>query len=282
MQRKDQLKAVDDIVIQDEQGLRETLAALEPGLEVELQWERNGEAFRETVALEGLSETVPDQVPARFAEIEAIAEAVVPLGKIDIKLPEEVNDCVAYIPEMYDQRFAHGLLVLLPMSDEKDVDNLVREWRATCNATRTILLIPQARDERGWGPSESTFIRKTIENLRNDYQVDADRIVLCGQGSSGSMAYLTAFKFRDLVRGVAAVNAVIPSQSPGIFNEPLQRLSFWIASPSEGKIVQRIEGNRKLLRRLQFPVSSAKTAAETINDDIREEIVRWMDTLDRL
>ena len=228
------------------------------------------------------TERLPDSLPPRFDARDTSSEELPPLGKISVKLPEEVNDCDAYIPETYDPAFAHGLLVVLPDPGEKDIANLIRHWRDVCNETRTILLVPQARDERSWEKSETQFIRKTMDNLRKDYRIDADRIAVFGEDSSGAMAFLTGFKNRELVRGIAAVDAGIPRSSPAPFNEPLQRLSIWIVSPQEGRMTRRIDGNVALLRKLKFPVTIQTLESTEVTDEIRQNVMRWLDTLDRL
>lgn len=269
--------------VADEQAFRQALAAFEPTQEVEMKYSRDGEVQEVIkIALAEDNEVIPTSLPPRFDVGDAPSDELPAIGKINVKLPEEVNDCVAYVPETYDPRFAHGLLVLLPLPGEKDINDLVREWREACNESRTILLVPQSRDERSWEPSETQFVRKTIENVRKDYEIDSDRIVVCGTDNSGAMAYLVGFTYRDLIRGVAAFNAGIPRSSPAIYNEPLQRLSIWVAGPKEGRDATRIESNVELLRKLKFPVTQTTTETEAFDDDSRQTMLRWMDTLDRL
>jgi len=267
----------------NEQALRQVLAATEPDQEIEIETVRGDEEpTTATITLATVSESVPTDLPPRFSDEESDNEDLPPLGKINVKLPEEANECLAYIPESYDPRFEHALVVLLPAPGEKKVDGLIRAWRDACDATRTVLLVPQAKAERGWAPDETQFIRKTIENLRKDYSIDGDRIVACGQGSSGSMAFLVGFEFRDLIRGIATLDGAIPSSAPGIFNEPLQRLSVWIAAAKEGRTSKRIESNVELLRKLKIPVTQTESTAEEIDDETRNAILGWIDTLDRI
>lgn len=267
----------------DEAAVRQVLAAWEPGQQVELvlvRGEEQLEPMMVTLVADALE--LPASLPDRFADAPASSEELPPVGKIRIKLPEEINDCDAYIPETYDGAYEHGLLVLLPDPGEKDIADLIRHWRDVCNQKRTVLLVPQARDERSWEPSETQFIRKTIDNLRKEYRIDADRIAVFGKDSSGAMAYLTGFTYRDLLRGVAVVDAGIPRSSPALFNEPLQRLSIWVAGPQEGRMTRRIEGNVELLRKLKFPVSQQMLESTDVDDAMRENVLRWLDTLDRL
>ena len=267
----------------DEAALRQALAEFEPNQDVELAVMRDGEElepWRVTLTVD--AGDVPESLPPRYQKNEVDSEDLPPLGKINIKLPEEVNDCEAYVPLTYDPRQDHGLLVVLPDPGEKDIADFIRHWRDYCNESRTVLLVPQARDERSWEKSETQFIRKTIDNLRKDYRIDTDRIGLFGADNSGAMAYLTGFTYRDVTRGIAVVNAAIPRSSPALFNEPLQRLSIWIGAPEEGRMAGRVKGNVELLQKLKFPVVRTKLDSAEVTDDIREGVIRWLDTLDRL
>ena len=285
IQAGDRLTQLNDEVVESETAFRQLLAALEPQQAATIELERADVDEKQTITVTLASDIgeVPESLPPRFDdEVASSSEDLPPLGKIDIKLPEEVNDCVAYIPESYRVGREHGLIVYLPAPGEDDIAGVVRHWRDACNRTQSILLVPQSRDERRWESSETQFVRKTIDNLRKDYEIDRDRVVVLGESNSGAMAYLVAFHNRELIRGVATIDAVIPRSSPPLFNEPLQRLSFWIMSSKEGRVADRVEGNVKLLRRLKFPVTHGKLESTDLDDPLRGTLLRWHDTLDRL
>jgi len=92
------------------------------------------------------------------------------------------------------------------------------------------LLLPQAKSERAWLPTETGFMRRKIENPMTGYSIDPARIVIFGADGSGAMAFLTAFQHRDLIRGVASLNGPISARAPMVFNEPLQLFLFPLPS----------------------------------------------------
>ncbi len=97
------------------------------------------------------------------------------------------------------------------------------------------------------------------------------------------MAYLVAFTHRDLIRGVAAVAAPVPARAPPIFNEPLQRLAIWIAASKESRLAKRIESNIKQMQDGKFPVTRITVGDDQqLDDAARAELLRWVDTLDRI
>ena len=296
----------DDIVdtfnetaIADAASLREAIGGVEPGDKVELKITRGDDDARTvSVTVGSLPETISKQLPTAFPEVEEANEDLPQLGKMNIKLPEEEGECVAYVPENYDPRFQHSMLVLLPVPGKQKPDELVKQWKASCEEHHTILLLPQAKEKVSWLPTEVAFIRKTIENVRKNYQLDPERIAIMGTGNSGSMAFLTAFTHRDLIRGVIAVDAGIPSRSPSFFNEPLQRLSFVLMGPKEGRTAKRLEANAKLLREMKFPVVVEQSkllsalaavdekdgAADAVKQLLQDQtkLLRWLDSLDRI
>ena len=204
LQANDRIVSLADEIVPDAASLRQTLAGLEPGDEVTISRERDGASTQITLQLDKMPTAVPAELPGVFPTDEQSNEDLPQIGKVNIKLPEEAGECQAYIPETYDPRFPQGLVVLLPIPGKDNIADLIANWRAHCDASRTLLLLPQAKNSRSWLRTETAFVRKTIENLKTTYNVDSERIVVQGTGISGSMAYLVAFTQRDLIRGVAA------------------------------------------------------------------------------
>ena len=230
IQVDDSITAVNGEAVTNAVQLRNLLAGLEPKDEVSIRLKASDEPREVSLRLATLPEDVPTDLPAGLPELDESNEDLPPLGKINIKLPEEEGDCVAYVPESYDPRFRHSLLVVLPVPGDNDVQALMEQWKDVCDQTRTLLLMPQAKEARSWMPTETKFVRKTIENLRTEYAVDPERIALCGVANSGSMALLCALTDRDLVRGAVTINGAVPSRAPSLINEPLQRFAAFVVA----------------------------------------------------
>lgn len=276
----DTIASINDAPIGSAGMLRTALAAFEPGAEVRVGLSE-ADRVQISVTLGPMPLPVPEELPALFPDAEEFNEDLPSLGKVDIKLPEEAGKCSAYIPDSHDPRFGHALLVVLPVPGQ-DVSEVIKQWRSACDSSRTILLMPQAKDSRSWLPTETAFIRKTIENLRKEYSVDSERIVVYGASNSGAMAYLTAFKHRDLIRGVAVFNGLIPRRAPVLINEPLQRLAVYAISSNEERTATRIEANVRQLGAIKIPASQRRLDADELDDASRSELLRWVDTLDRI
>jgi pimeloyl-ACP methyl ester carboxylesterase len=109
------------------------------------------------------------------------------------------------------------------------------------------------------------------------------RIVTYGFQAGGAMGLLVAFQHRDLVRGVAAVDAPLPRTRPPD-NDPLQRLAVYLALPEESEVRDRIRNSAKLLSEMKYPVTVRTLSGKPRPLDGGElaELLRWVDTLDRL
>src|SRR5690606_12934833 len=151
-----------------------------------------------------LPSEVPDSLPEARGELPEFAGERPEVGRVDVKLPEEPNLCVAWVPESYDPRAKYGLLVVLHPSGQYDAQQIIDAGKDACEQHDLSLLAPQATDQL-WRPTELALVRKTIEQLRGRYQIDAQRIVVHGTEAGGAMAYLAALTERDLIRGVAPV-----------------------------------------------------------------------------
>jgi predicted esterase len=160
----------------------------------------------------------------------------------------------------------------------------VQQWEELCEEFHTILLVPRPKEADRWLPTETEFIRKTIEFVLARYNVGRDRIVAHGYQGAGAMAFLTAFSQRELIRGVAAVDAPLPLRLSVPANEPLQRLAVLMATAKESPLTARIEADVERLREARFPVTSLDLGAQPhpLNANQREQLLRWVDTLDRI
>lgn len=278
----DRIKKLGDQEVANSLALRDALAALEPEQEVGVNVERNGEQQSLKVKLGTLPSSFP---PTQAADtLPADAPGKTAAASI-IKIPEEPNQCVAYVPSSNRQESASGLLLILPPPGEFKQDEFVAQWSALAERYRLIVVAPQARLPNMWLPAETAFIRKVIDHFVSTYTIDRARIVVSGSQASGSMAYLTAFRLRDIVRGVVAVDAAIPilfARPPD--NDPIERLAVVVVTYGNSSAKQRVQQNVELLREMKYPVVVEEVEGEPrmLDDGTREEIVCWIDTLDRI
>ena len=96
------------------------------------------------------------------------------------------------------------------------------------------------------------------------------------------MAFLAAFGNRKLIGGVAAVDAPMPGKPPE--NEPVDRLAFYLGKVGEGSYADRVSAAVAELRAMKYPVISRDLDSATPGLSAEEltNLVRWIDTLDRL
>ena len=205
-------------------------------------------------------------------------------GRIEIKIPEEQNDCICYVPTTYDPTKAAGLLVWLHAPGEQDVDALLDTWKSRCSQNNLIFLAPQAANEGRWTPGESDFIRKTIDEVIKTYSIDESRVVMHGHQGGGSMSYLVGFAHRDIVRAIIPIDAVIPARTPVRANDPIERLAVYSITPATSRLKAAITAGLKRLANAKYPVHDRSIANPdgTIEEAQIQEMLRWLDTLDRI
>jgi poly(3-hydroxybutyrate) depolymerase len=131
---------------------------------------------------------------------------------------------------------------------------------------------------------EVAFIRKALDQVIAGYNVDRTRIVVHGYQGGGVMAYLTALAHRDLIRGAAVVDAALPRMATVPENDPLQRLTVYTTTTDESDLAERIEAGAEGLSQMRYPVTVKQLAGPPryLNAEELAELVRWIDTLDRL
>lgn len=278
-----------DLVDADE--LRAKLATLSPGNSVTISWLPGGagEELQEGQAtLIALPDELPQSLPQRPERDHAAGDApgdnqATEVGEVEIKIPEEPNQCTAYVPKRIDQLGQPSLLVLL-LPPGQEAKPVIESWKSTCDEYNLVLLIPEAQDPQRWQPTELGFIDKAINQAIERYHVASQRVVVLGRESGGRLGYLLAFRNREQVRGLIIADA---AASPGgqpisVENEPLQRLALVLLIRSGAETERDMRQDAETFQELKFPVSVVDIDTETLSDPQRGELARWIDALDRL
>jgi serine protease Do len=190
---------------------------------------------------------------------------------------------LAYVPEGYDPQVSYGLLISLHAAGGDKEEELLARWKAVCDRHDLILVAPRAQNPNQWGPRDRDFIAKLLEDVQATYKIDRGRVVAHGYQSGGAMAYIVAFANRDLVRAVAAVDAPLVTSPPE--NEPIHRLAFYTTTSAKGRTpAKAIAAAVERLREMKYPVTVRDLGDEGryLNDEELAELVRWIDSLDRI
>jgi len=290
----DRLLALNGQAVENANQLRQQISEFSPGDEVQLKFSREGAPQQTAVVLAGLPTGIPPSLPPALepaavevdaAKIDAAAEKNAPAsGVVEIKLPEEAGECFAYVPKTYRDDTPHGVVLWLRKPGAEDRKALIKRWEKHCREQQLILLAPQPALPTRWTPTESAFIRKTLDKLIQDFNIDATRVVVHGYEAGGSMAYLFGFAQRDVVRAIAAVDAAIPLRTAPPPNAPLERLAIYATTLSEESTAGRAEAILERLAEMKYPITKVKLKKKAggLTEEQRAELVRWIDSLDRI
>ena len=277
----DRIVALDGQPVVDRARLQEKIAALEPLKAAKLEFDRGGTTQTNEIKLATLPEVVPTSLPPARDSKPPADENPTTAGKVEIKIPEAPNGCIAYVPETYNAHVPYGLVVWLHPAGGFKEDELIKAWKPICEANDLILLAPKSAESARWQRTELEFIRKAIDDVAQKYNIDKTRIVVAGQDAGGAMAYLLAAQNRELIRGVAAINAPLPPTMRAPTNDPVQRLAFFttLAKKSPPLVAAGI----KRLREAKFPVTQVDVGEtpRPLNADELAQLARWVDSLDR-
>lgn len=263
--------------------LLERINVLEPGDEVQLEFRREGTDKPLAFKLGTLPEVIPAELPAAHDVRTPAAGERPAVGKLALKVAEFENECLAYVPESYDPQMHYGLVIWLHASGGDKEEELLARWKSVCDSHDLILVAPRSQNPNQWGPRDRDFIAKLLEDVQGTYSIDRHRVAAHGYQSGGAMAYVVAFANRDLVRAVAAVDAPLVASPPE--NEPIHRLAFYTTTSAKGRTsAKQIEAAVKRLREMKYPVTVRDLGEEGryLNDEELAELVRWIDSLDRI
>ncbi|MBT4010799.1 MAG: PDZ domain-containing protein [Planctomycetaceae bacterium] len=282
LQPGDIITHINNEAVADHNALRLVLSNFEPLDELTLTYLRNNEPTTVSLELGNIPQQAPTISPHATPTTAAAADTLA-TGLIDLKLPEEKNECVAIIPTNYRHDVPHALIVWLQAPGEPDNENLQAQWAALGEQYQAIVLAPQSADPARWNPSEVDFIRKTIDNVLSIYTIDRNRIVVHGQQAGGSMSYLVGFSHRDLIRGVAPLDASLPIRAAIKANDPGERLAFYAFNLKESKLAKASAAGLKRLTAAKYPVTAVQLSDKAgLSDSDRIQFLQWVDSLDRI
>lgn len=282
------LKAGDRITSVNGQGeldidaLTDLIGRVDPGESVNLTYERDGQSSEASEKLVVTPNTVPGSL-STFAMTPGKTEGDPKVGRINGKINGHDNDYWAYVPEDYNPDHEYGLMVWLhPGSDTMEA-TIIKNWRPICDLRGMIVLAPKAEKLGGWTLNESQAITDVIEQFQETYSIDSRRIFLHSFSNGGTIAFHTAFKERDLIRGVAVAGATLAARPPE--NTPLHRLQILLNCGDKDPLFPRVQRTAAGLKGMKYPVTNmigkGRDAKYPPANEI-DEIARWADCLDRI
>ncbi len=276
------LLRINEQPVVDALSLRLQLANFEPRQKVSVVYEHAETEHEVSVNLGTLPEAIPQELPPA-REREALEEPVAQAGFVDIKIPEEPNECLAFIPPSDRPDIDFGVVVYLRKPGDFDRDQLLARWRNLCVTQDLILLVPQPLDNERWTVTELEFIKKSLDHVLGNYRVDKSRVVSYGQEAGGALSYLFAFRQRELVRGVLAIDATIPSRVRIPDNDPVYPLAVLTTTSPQTRIAKAVEETIATLRTMKYPVTELKLdESRELSEEELSHATRWIDALDRL
>jgi hypothetical protein len=279
----------------DVKSIDDAIAALNnaaPGVEVKLGLMRDGASVDVALKADRMPNNVPGELPPAYTTDKA-ADAEKPADATEaekegetreLKLAEFPHKCKVYVPPSHDAGRPQAALIWLHAPGASKPDDVIAEWKAVCDRDGILLVVPTSADASRWERTEVEYLRRLSERVIADFKVDSRRVVVYGQGGGGAMAWLLGLSSRDLFRGIGTSSAALPRRIDVPANEPSQRVAIFSAVPTAKETAAQIGQSLKKLSEAGYPVTAITTAeaAGKLIDADREELARWIDTLDRL
>lgn len=292
--------------------LRALLAGIPVGTELKCEIQRKGDGKNEplTLKLGSLSNAVPESLPTNATARKALEprKATAPQGPaptppkgdkpapapeekksetgyLERTTPAKDHSFWLYVPANYDRNVSHALVVWLHPAGlgGKDANDIVSIWRDACEEQHIILVGPKSESESGWLPSESESVQEAIREVLKDYTIDRRRIVAHGMGAGGQMAFYLGLNVRDWIRGVATTGAILAVAPKD--NLPNQPLAFFVVAGAKDPLAKEIADIPARLGEKKLPIvfrEVAEMGKEYLDRRTFEELLRWIDSLDRL
>ncbi|MFM7207770.1 MAG: S1C family serine protease [Planctomycetaceae bacterium] len=199
----------------DTRGLAGALAAFEPEQTVRLVLDRAGDVSMADVRLAAMIAAVPAEGPPPPVAAAGPAPTAVRLVRLtasDLRDPP-----LAVVPAGADP-----VPVLVwcgqPRGRVEDADATV--WKAAVAATGVAVILPGSGDPREWRDADVDAVLRGLRAAVGVRAIDASRVAVAGAGPGGGFAWLVAAALGDVCRGVAVVDAPLPTRARITAAEP--------------------------------------------------------------
>jgi S1-C subfamily serine protease/poly(3-hydroxybutyrate) depolymerase len=279
------------------------LETARPGVDVRVEVKRKAGGATAVLTLKLAELPLDDSVPKKLPETASAKKALTkPGGKAPAKEAKKAETGFLerkpaadpkywiYVPDTYDPNVACAVVVWLHpagKNKEKDIEDFVSSWQTYCDEQNIILVCPTTDNPRGWTPGDSDYVQRAVRAVMDNYTVDRRRVVAHGMSVGGEMAFFLGFQARPLIRGVATVAASLGSNPrERVTNQPL---AFFLAVGAKDPLLKGVTSAKDRLTRHKYPVvyrEVANMGHEYIDGrtgtPTLEELIRWIDSLDRM
>jgi serine protease Do len=258
-----------------------------PGNKIAVQLIRNNQTMDVTLTAARLPANVPNELPPAYpAKANAQPAAKATDGEIrDLKLPEFSNKCRIYVPAAHETGRPQAAVLWLQSQTASDAkpDDVIRQWQSVGERDGILLVVPSPNGKERWERTDLEYLRRLAERLVAQYKIDPHRMVVCGHGRGGTIAWQAALSFRDLFRGVVAIASPPPRSLRVPPNDPSLRLAIVAALPANKENAAPIALGLRKFDDAGYNLATMTTTSSTgqLSDDERNVLARWIDTLDR-
>jgi serine protease Do len=262
---------------------RSHLLEFQPGDVLPIEIRRGDKSHKLSATLGDLPETVPASPfpPAHVPGKPGPAKRP-QAGAIRLTSADRDASTWAYVPEKYAPEQPCGVVMWLPPPGEVKPEAILALWKGPCDRDGLIVAAPQSLGPVRWQAREARLVPSLVRQIAEQYSVDPNRVVVCGRQSAGTVAILAGFRYAQLVRGVAAIDAPAEGRIPE--PDPSHRLAFYMATAGQSRAASLIRQTISQLREMHIPVTTKDLGPQPRDltaEDVAE-LARWIDTLDRI
>jgi serine protease Do len=259
-----------------------TVNGIASGNKVSVRILRDGNTKELSLQAASLPTILPNELPPAYAAPELTQPQAAGESR-PLKLPEFRNKCQIYVPAAREAARSLAAVIWLQSPSDAKPDSTIKQWQSICDRDGILLVVPSPAESDHWERNELDYLRRLAEHIASKYQIDPNRFVAAGQGNGGSLAWVLALANRDLFHGAALIAAPLPRAVRVPQNEPTQRLSILAALPASKEAAIPVSLGLKKVAEAGYNITTVTTtnAAGQLSDDERNQLARWLDSLDR-
>jgi serine protease Do len=278
----DRITQINDTKINSTSDAIQALNNTAPGSKLSVTIIHAGTPTDRTLTAGQLPTSVPSELPPAAQRAADAESKPAPGETVALKLPEFAHTCSVYVPAAQAANQSLAALLWLQTPADTKPDDAIREWQSLCDRDGIVLIVPKPGKADHWEKTDLEYLHRLLERATAEYKIDPQRVVVAGQGAAATIVWPLGLASRDLVHGIASIATPIPRQLKVPENDAARRIAVFAAIPPKKDAAAAISAGLKNVSDAGYNIATITTnTAGQLSATEREELARWIDTLDR-
>ena len=181
---------------------------------------------------EGIDTTTTIETPVKTVETSTTVET--PVKAVDTSTTTETDDYLIYLPQGFDNKTSHPLVVAL--SPSADAGSMIRTWRNVADKHQWIVYASKKFQNGVSFDNLTKIILSDLNKVEKDYPVNTSRIIFAGFSGGGMGSHAFSYYYPKTVWAIVVNTGMMGGSAYRNATRsvyPKNKIAVFLASPTD-------------------------------------------------